>query len=176
MARTRRAAASTMALVLLVLAPVWAPAPPAAAHDALAASEPAQSGSVEALPSRAVLTFTAPVSAVEEVIVTGPDGSVTNGSPTFAGSEVRQNLWAGPDGEYEMSYRVVSSDGHEITGDVTFEVGPVATSGGTAEVQQAAPEAEGVGSRLRGVVLPGVLVVLAGAVVVLVRRRATRAS
>jgi copper resistance protein C len=191
MTRPHRGAAASLALALVALALVVlgsVGAPPASAHAGLAFSDPPAAGIVEALPSRATLTFTTEVSSVEEIRITGPEGSVTNGSPSFSGAEVTQNLWAGPDGEYEMFYEVVGADGHDVVGELTFEVAPLSTLEGdapataaagaaeSAEVEDAAPEAEGMGDRLRGVVVPGLLVVLAGAVVVLRRRRAPRAS
>ena len=112
-------------LVLAAVAAVlcWATVPPAAAHDELLFSDPSESGVLRAMPSRAILTFTGPVAEVHEVTVTGPDGSVANGTPTASGPEVRQNLWAGPDGAYTLTYDVVSSDGHEMAGEIRFEVG-----------------------------------------------------
>ena len=120
--------AARRGVVRLVLAAVaavlcWATVPPAAAHDELLFSDPSESGVLRAMPSRAILTFTGPVAEVHEVTVTGPDGSIANGTPTATGPEVRQNLWAGPDGAYTLTYDVVSSDGHEMAGEIRFEVG-----------------------------------------------------
>ncbi len=166
----RGAAAAACAAVVVLLG--WAPVAPAAAHDELLTSDPSESGLVEVLPSRAVLTFTGPVGEVHEVTVTGPGGSVVNGDPTSAGAEVRQNLWAGPDGDYTMTYEVVSADGHEITGEVQFQVGAGAEPG----VDEAsAPTSAGAGGDDGpGDVLLPVAVVVAGSAVALALRHRRR--
>ncbi len=146
------------------------PAPPASAHDDLVSSDPAESSVVETLPSRAVLVLSGEVRKVNAVTVTGPDGDVANGPATFRGSEVRQNLWAGPDGDYVLAYEVVSADGHQVTGEVHFEVGPV--SGPTGDGPATAAASGGWWGGGRGVgVLALVLVVAGGGLVVLRRRR-----
>lgn len=158
-----RPALAGLALLALV---AWAP--PAAAHEELLSSDPSESGVLEMLPSRAVLTFSGAVAEVHEVAVTGPDGSVTNGEATFVGAEVRQNLWAGPDGDYTLTYDVLSSDGHEIAGEIHFEVGdgvPGVVRGAPAESQD---DSDGT---LRGVVLPAAVVLLSGACALVIRQR-----
>jgi len=152
-----RRAVATGALAILAALLAWAP--PAAAHDELLFSDPSEAGVLTALPSRAILTFSGPVAEVHEVTVTGPDGSVANGAATATGPEVRQNLWAGPDGAYTLTYDVVSSDGHEMAGEITFQIGEAATgeSGGAAS----SPTADdGSGAALRGVVVPAGVVLL----------------
>ena len=162
---------ASLAAVLALLA--WAP--PAAAHAELLSSDPSESGVLEALPSRAILTFSGAVSEVHEVTVTGPDGSVANGDATSVGAEVRQNLWAGPDGAYTLTYDVLSTDGHEIAGEINFEIGDGTFAGdeeaaaGASSSSDTAPE--GV---LRGVVVPAAVVLLSGACALVLwhRRRA----
>lgn len=157
-----------VALAAVLLGAV--PAAPASAHDELLSSDPAEASVVEALPSRAVLVLSGEVRKVNAVTVTGPDGEVANGEATFRGSEVRQNLWAGPDGDYVLAYDVVSADGHQVTGEVHFEVGPV--SGPTSEEPVAAAASDGAWGGGRGVgVLALGLVVVGGGLVVLRRRR-----
>ena len=128
--------AITLALVTLILA--WAPSAPASAHVELISSDPPDGELIEAMPSRAFLTFSDAIAEVHEITVVGPDGSVTNGDPTYVGAEVRQTLWAGPDGAYTMQYHVVSSDGHEISGEVNFEVGALSTTDGDATTEAGA--------------------------------------
>lgn len=147
------------------------PAPPASAHDELLSSDPAESSVVETLPSRATLVLSGEVRKVREVSVTGPDGDVANGEATFRGNEVRQNLWAGPEGEYVLSYDVVSADGHQVTGEVHFEVGPVSgptDSGSRVTVEQ---DAGGWGGERSILVLGAGLLAGAGGLVLLRRRR-----
>lgn len=163
-----------LAVVVLCALVGWGPALPAAAHDELLSSDPSESGVLTALPSRAILTFTGPVAEVHEVTVTGPDGSVTNGAATATGPEVRQNLWSGADGSYTMTYDVVSSDGHEIAGEIHFEVGDSAAVGGGASASSPTTD-PGSDGALRGVVVPAAVVLLSGACALVLwhRRRTT---
>lgn len=162
----------------------WPQVQPAVAHSALVASQPPADGLVEVMPSRAYLTFSAPVSEVKEIAVIGPEGSVTNGEATFDGAEVVQTLWAGPAGDYTMSYFVVSEDGHDVRGDLHFEVGALAVlepgtstdpdpSSAPAPVRSAdEPEEDGP-----GIAVPAALLVGSAAVaLVLGRRRSLRSG
>ncbi|GAA5123705.1 hypothetical protein GCM10023339_44050 [Alloalcanivorax gelatiniphagus] len=174
MSRTRaHRALGAVAVVLATALLGWAPVPPAAAHGELLFSDPSEGGLLGALPSRAFLTFTDPITEIHEVTVTGPDGSVTHGAPTSVGPEVRQTLWAGPDGAYTLTYHVVSADGHEISGQVGFEVGSgAAATADQSAARDAAPAGSGGG--VLGATLPVALVLLAGgAALMLVRRRRT---
>lgn len=56
-----------------------------------------------------------------QVKVEGPGGDETDGAPTVDGSTVTQALPADlPAGEHEVTYRVVSVDGHPVSGSLTF--------------------------------------------------------
>jgi len=164
-------------LWLVACVVVWlggAPAPPAAAHASLVSSDPAEAGLVEVLPSRAVLSFSGRIVEVHEVAVTGPGGDVVNGAATYDGAEVRQNLWAGPDGDYVMTYDVVAADGHEISGEVHFEVGALSAPAAAAAGGDSTGAAAGPWATRPGVLLPvgAVLVAAAAALGVARRRRA----
>lgn len=166
------------AIAVVVLAALVGWSPPAAAHDELVASDPAEAGVVEALPSRAVLTFSGEISEVHKVTVTGPDGSVVNGEPTFTGQEVRQNLWAGPDGAYSLAYDVVSADGHEIRGEIAFEVGSISgpIDSGSPDSEATAQSGSGWWDGGGDVILPVALLLLAGAAALVWRRRRVQRS
>ncbi|MCF6376870.1 copper resistance protein CopC [Nocardioides KLBMP 9356] len=168
----------TAAVVALLATVVGFPAVvPASAHGELLFSDPSDGGVLEALPSRAFLTFSDSITEIREITIVGPDGSVTNGAPTSVGPEVRQTLWAGPEGSYTMEYFVVSADGHDVRGDVHFEVGSAPTSAASADGEATGtPAADGWAERGRGAVVPGVVVVLAAATaLVLARRRRAQA-
>lgn len=98
---------------------------PAAAHDRLTGSEPADGETVPAPPEALVLTFSAEVLDISpRVQVTAEGGQViTEGAPTVDGDTATLPL---PDdlapGAYEAAWRVVSSDGHPIEGVVAFTV------------------------------------------------------
>ena len=70
-----------------------------------------------------------------------------------------------------MDYLVVSADGHDISGEIHFEVGQVSGATGTATAAGGGADEEVPWSeRGRGVVLPGGLVLLAAAVALLLLR------
>ena len=97
---------------------------PAAAHDVLLSSDPADGSTVQTAPPSVTLTFDQPVQDFEPVVtVTGPDGqSYQSGSPTVDSTVVTNAV--GPltaAGEYLIAYRVVSADGHPVVGEVKFQ-------------------------------------------------------
>ncbi|GAA1438920.1 hypothetical protein GCM10009641_45340 [Mycobacterium cookii] len=175
--------AGVFALGLFTAFLAWLPASPAAAHGDLVSSDPPADGVLTALPSRAFLTFSDSITEVREIAVSGPDGSVTNGEPTVAGAEVQQTLWAGPAGTYTMEYFVVSADGHDVRGQIRFEVG-LGASASESDVtagESGASAAAGTGTdwrqRGRDVALPGGVVMLAAmTALALLHRRRERAE
>lgn len=120
----------------------------AAAHDSLVASSPEADSTVETLPAELTLTFSAQLidgEGATEVVVTGPDGaSAIDGAPTLDGAIVTQPLVdEAAAGEYHVIWKVVSSDGHPVSGEYSF----VVTTGTAPEAPvttppTAAPSAE----------------------------------
>jgi methionine-rich copper-binding protein CopC len=122
-------AATALALLGLVTVPS-----PAAAHASLLASTPEAGDVLEALPDQVVLEFTEAVSPPAYVNVRSPDGDpVMVGDPVVRGAVVTQALTDGElPGTYSLAYRVVSEDGHPLTGEVVFSVGePVESPSGS---------------------------------------------
>ncbi|MEO3789733.1 copper resistance CopC family protein [Nonomuraea sp. B10E15] len=114
-------------------------AAPALAHDALKSSSPAKGAEVKAL-DEVELEFTAKV-RMPFVIVRGPgDDQHQLGKPELDGAVVRQAVKGPlPDGKYTIAYRVVSSDGHPIEGEIPFRVeGAQTPSPGPSPSQEAA--------------------------------------
>ncbi|MBB5779445.1 copper resistance CopC family protein [Nonomuraea jabiensis] len=120
MKRSPLAALAATAAALLVL--VFGMAAPALAHDALKSSSPAKDAEVESL-DEVRLEFTAGV-RLPFVIVRGPGGAeLQSGKPEVDGKVVTQAVKEPvPDGKYTIAYRVVSSDGHPIEGEIPFKV------------------------------------------------------
>ena len=118
--RTLAVAAATVVLALLAVLTGG----PAAAHTGLQSSTPADGEALTAAPDTVTLTFaTAVASQFAQVAVTGPDGqSVTSGDLTVDGAVVQQPVTTNGDGAYAMAYRVVSDDGHPVSGELTFTV------------------------------------------------------
>ncbi len=100
----------------------------AQAHSALESSTPAQGQMVETLPSEISLTFNEELISIEgesvnTLTLKGADG--TNYEllpPTIVGAVLSAQVAGGdyPAGDYLLSYRAVSADGHPITGEITF--------------------------------------------------------
>ena len=122
-ATVRRLVSSASAALLLVALVVGSAAASAAAHDRLVTSTPAD-GATTDVPTAVQLQFDAAVAEdFSTVVVTGPDGQMrSTGEAAVSGTDVRQAVSAGPAGTWTADYRVVSSDGHPITGRIAFTV------------------------------------------------------
>lgn len=136
MKRSPLAALAATAAALLLL--VFGTAAPALAHDALKSSSPAKDAEVKSL-DEVRLEFTAGV-RLPFVIVRGPGGAeLQSGKPEADGKVVTQAVKEPvPDGKYTIAYRVVSSDGHPIEGEIPFKVKGAETPSPSAS-ESAAP-------------------------------------
>lgn len=99
---------------------------PAAAHDDLVGSEPAEGERLETAPDSVSLTFTSEVLTIGAAVVVadaaGTDWVATD--PVVRDGTVTVGLAADlPDGAYQIRWRVVSEDGHPIADVVPFTVG-----------------------------------------------------
>ncbi|GAA4234794.1 hypothetical protein FHR32_005509 [Streptosporangium album] len=114
---------SPVAVVLALLAVLvlgTAFASPALAHDTLKSSTPAKGAKVEGL-KQVKLTFSATVRFPNVVVHTKDNAAHQDGKPVVDGPVVIQKLKDDlPPGEYVIAYRVVSSDGHPIEGEIPF--------------------------------------------------------
>ncbi|WP_125772753.1 copper resistance CopC family protein [Antribacter gilvus] len=125
-ARLLALAAAFVALTVVTVLGLVVGAQPAAAHDRLLSSEPADGQSVEA-PESILLTFSsAPLETGAQLAITGPDGAAVDAEAPVvdaAGASVEAALPAGlPGGAYTVAWHVVSSDGHPIEGTFGFTV------------------------------------------------------
>ena len=135
--RARALAAATLAGALLSLAA----ASPAFAHDELIGSSPEAGEVLETAPAEIVLDFSNDIiEAGTAVVVVDHHGEeVAVGEPEIAGPTVTASLPGDLEGEYQVQWRAVSSDGHPIEGTIDFGVGADAT--GVWEEQAAHSEA-----------------------------------
>ncbi|MFV0320417.1 MAG: copper resistance protein CopC [Microbacterium sp.] len=142
-----RSVSGFFAAVGLAAAAVFVFAAPAAAHDQLVGSDPGADATVAAVPEQVVLTLSAEVLADEGaavVEVTDASGAlVSTGDPVVAGVTVTQSLDAAAavEGEFEVVWKVVSSDGHPIDGAFVFTVAtatPSPTASPSPTVEQSA--------------------------------------
>ncbi|MFC5747304.1 copper resistance CopC family protein [Actinomadura rugatobispora] len=97
-------------------------AAPASAHTALKSSDP-KSGAEIAPPGEITLTYTETI-RLPRVVLTGPGGSRHENGPAKAvGDTVTQPVNGTlPNGTYTVGWRVVSADGHPVTGTLKFTV------------------------------------------------------
>ncbi|MFK4299789.1 methionine-rich copper-binding protein CopC [Arthrobacter sp. GAS37] len=121
-------------LFLAALLGVFALAPvsPAAAHDVLEATEPADGSVVAAVPSVVRLTFNnTPIALGSAILVKDQSGTnQADGPVSIVDNHVSQPVKAGaPAGHYTVVWRIVSSDSHPIEGTFTFTAGTSSTPG-----------------------------------------------
>lgn len=109
-------------VLLLVLALVLGWAGPAAAHTALISADPAPGASVDSPPEKIVLTFTEPLRQPSSASVV-VDGKDHEAKVSVAGARLVVTPVEPIAGNYRVSYRVVSADGHPISGTTDFTVG-----------------------------------------------------
>lgn len=113
---------------------------PAAAHTELIGSTPADKATVATAPAQVVLEFNQPVQQdFGQVAVLDAAGAHhEQGDTEVDGSIVTQHVGALAAGAYEISYRVNASDGHPITGTLTFTVAAAETPEPTPETSPGA--------------------------------------
>jgi len=112
----------------LALATTIAFAPAASAHDELTGTTPKNGVTVTSAPSSLELTFAEkPLAVGNQISVKAPDGSTSKATPKVDGSTVSAPFAGHGAGAYTVTWRVVSSDGHPISGSYTFTL-----KGGTA--------------------------------------------
>lgn len=178
----RRAGLSAL---LVALCAFFVAAPSAAfAHDDLIGSTPDDGAIVETAPGEIELRFGAnPLEGegATEVVVIDPSGAeIQRGDPILDRNGVIQEL-SGTDerGTYTVVWRIVSSDGHPISGELTFSVGETSVP---AEIPTTSdPDGADVESDVGGVdftpiwIVIGIVAVgLGGAVVAVLTIRARR--
>lgn len=114
--RTKRIVVAVIALLVAFSLIV-----PALAHAQLLDSDPAD-GQTLPMTQSVSLTFNEEVSPdFVTVIVEGPSGEdVTVGEPEVDRGVVTQPIDPTDNGVHELTYRVVSQDGHPVSGQITF--------------------------------------------------------
>jgi methionine-rich copper-binding protein CopC len=113
----------TLAVGLLAGLTLLLGATPALAHARLQSSDPADGASLDTAPQRVTLTFNERMTpGFNTLTVVGPDQKqYQSGDVAVDDSSVSIAVQPlGPAGRYEIGYRVVSADGHPISGSVAF--------------------------------------------------------
>ncbi|WP_341926127.1 copper resistance protein CopC [Nocardioides psychrotolerans] len=123
--RTRRRLCGAVAAVLAVLALLLVGAAPASAHATLVSSDPAEGEVVATVPDVVTFTFDEPVNLTADAVRVFDAA----GDPVDSSAEARDTVVTADlpdeldDGTYVVTWRAVSSDGHPISGSLTFSIG-----------------------------------------------------
>lgn len=147
---SRTAGPALLAALVAAFATLLLTAQPAAAHNALRSSDPADGAAVASAPAQITLTFDqAALEIGSEVVVTAADGTVVSSGPVqLADVAVVQPLAEQrPAGAYRVDWRVTSADGHPISGTFGFTAteavgAPAAGAPTDAATDAATPTAE----------------------------------
>lgn len=130
MRNPRRSLTATLAAVLLGAGLTLAVATPANAHDELISSYPEANSTLTSSPAEITLSFSGELikgmqSAVVEVIAS--DGqNIAMDAPSEDATSITQHLTPDPPtGMFTVRWKVVSSDGHPISGEYTYTVKPL---------------------------------------------------
>jgi methionine-rich copper-binding protein CopC len=148
----------------------------ALAHDVLVGSDPVDGAKLDTGPSRIQLRFDLPVQdGFNTVTLIGPDGAhYEEGTAQVDGSTVSVAAGPlGPAGLYRVGYRVVSDDGHPVSGSISFTLTRAGTGSGhpgpAGSTPTAAADDAGQGSSMPvwPWIVGAVVLVIAGAAVAL---------
>lgn len=207
MRNPRRSLITTLAALLLGTGLTLAVAAPAQAHDELVSSYPAADSTLTGSPAEITLSFSGELiagmqSAAVEVIASDGQNIATD-APSENGTSITQHLTPDPPvGMFTVRWKVVSSDGHPISGEYTYTVAPYdavpssPTATPSAAPQNPAPsptaaetsadngyggETSGGGDAFPILVAVGGVIILGGALVIVLmlgreRRRRDRAD
>jgi methionine-rich copper-binding protein CopC len=120
-----RSLAGLLAAVAVSLVALVGLAVPASAHNSLIGSTPRDGALMEAGPDQIELKFDQPVQmgqGLNTVAVLGPNNDHWEGGPVQVASNVvtAPVRPLGPAGAYKIGYRILSADGHPVTGELTF--------------------------------------------------------
>ncbi|WP_181276144.1 copper resistance CopC family protein [Brevibacterium oceani] len=123
------------AAVLVAAMSVFAFAPAVSAHDQLVSSNPEDGAELDRQPEWLEMTFSGNIQEVGSEVTVVVDGKdVSAGELTVEGKKLSVAL---PDdlkpGDYKVTWRVVSQDGHPISGDYSFTIKDSEGAGGSVE-------------------------------------------
>nr|WP_205163990.1 copper resistance CopC family protein [Arthrobacter roseus] len=130
--------------LLLAFAGLLPASGPAAAHDQISGTDPADGATVAQAPEEVALTFTGnPQGIGSEVQVMDTEGTDwATGEVKIVDNQAIQLLKPGaPAGDYTVNWRVVSADAHPIEGSFTFTAtgGSVASAVPSQPIEEVAP-------------------------------------
>src|SRR5690606_11703846 len=178
----RRAIAALIATLLAVVLSVVGAAP-ALAHNVLVSSDPTNGAVLDTALQQVSFTFDQPIQNFDPALkVFGPNGNdFTTAAPTIEGTTISAPIAAGPAGDYRAAYRIVSADGHPVTGEITFTLTdaaagtasgtPPSASGSDTDSSDAGGSQSGLGVWLWVIVAAAVVLVVLAIVITLRKPR-----
>jgi hypothetical protein len=133
--RVANAGKATALISVLISLVSFAGATPASAHNVLIASDPGVSGTETSIPEDVTLTFNDvilnSIPQANQIKVTDPMGMVISAGRPHVSGRVMSTVLSPKmimDGKYKVVFRVVSADGHPVTGSYYFTVSNKATT------------------------------------------------
>lgn len=125
--RHPRRAGTALALATLTASLVLGVGVPAAsAHDSVLATTPGDTEQLGSAPAQVEMVFTDDILQLGAILLVVDEGGDdwAEGDPALDGPTVSQAVGTDlPDGDYQVRWRVVSADGHPISGTFDFGVG-----------------------------------------------------
>jgi hypothetical protein len=150
---------------------------PASAHDVLESSDPPDGATLAGGPAKVTLTFDLPVQReFATVTVTGPGRTRWEqpGDPAVDAERISVGVRPlGPAGTYTVAYRIVSDDGHPVSGTVRFTLSTAGTGTPAPPSAAAGPPAATGGGVPAWIWLAGAVVVLGVGVAMALRLNRT---
>ncbi|MFG1921321.1 copper resistance CopC/CopD family protein [Cryptosporangium sp. NPDC048952] len=145
-----------LVVALFALLAIGFGASPAQAHAALEGTDPPTGSIVDPAPTVVTMNFSERVTPVKgRIKIIAPDGSnVVQGEPTTVngGARVRIPLKSDlADGTYLVSYRIISADGHPVSGGYTFSSRVPSALGAKASEVNSGTASASVDTGVRGV-------------------------
>lgn len=172
--RARLAVGSGTGLVAFALLVMLAG--PASAHSVLLATSPARSSRIVTAPASVVLTFNEmPQGEFSDIHIVGPDGARRDsGHVKVLNDTVTEDMGGTrPAGTYVVDWRVISADGHPVSGQFSFTATAAASAlaARLADTTRSASGSKGSGTVVIVVVVVLVVVLVGALTFALLRRR-----
>jgi methionine-rich copper-binding protein CopC len=111
---------------------------PAVAHASLVRVVPGDNTRVDRPPNRVTLVFDENVRTPSTMVVSGPDGgAVQHGPIEVVDNTASVAVRVTATGTYRVAFRVVSADGHPVTGETSFGFRTAPTTSGSGATPSA---------------------------------------
>lgn len=152
-------------------------APSASAHDALVSTSPASGAALTAPPAAITLTFEEPPTTQGMAVsLTAPDGTVEKLTPSLSGEVITAPVTGTlAPGAYRVNWRIVADDGHPVVGTFAFTLAAATSAPASPSASSSASAVASTdgGSSSSAVpwIVGGVAIVVIAGILVLVRRR-----